>query len=72
MQLLTKPTPEVVLQARTAAGLTQEAAAQLLGSHNRQWRCYEAGDRAMSAPLWELFLLKTNQHPTLSLAPKQR
>jgi hypothetical protein len=67
MPLPSKPTPEAVLQARKAAGLTQELAGQVLGAHNRQWRLYEAGDRAMSAPLWELFLLKTGQHPTLRL-----
>ena len=65
-----KPSPEAVLQARKAAGLTQEAAGQLLGAHNRQWRLYEAGDRAMSAQLWELFLLKTGQHPTLALTAR--
>jgi putative transcriptional regulator len=70
MPPMTKPTPEAVLEARKAAGLTQEAAGQVLGAHNRQWRMYEAGDRTMSAPLWELFLLKTGQHPTLRLSPK--
>lgn len=71
MPLLSKPSPQDVLAARKAAGLTQEQAAQLLGSHNRQWRLYEAGDRALSAPLWELFLLKTGQHPLWALAPHQ-
>jgi putative transcriptional regulator len=70
MLLLSKPTPEAVLEARKAAGLTQELAGQVLGGHNRQWRMYEAGDRAMSAPLFELFLLKTGQHPTLTLTAK--
>jgi putative transcriptional regulator len=67
---MTKPTPEAVLQARKEAGMTQELAGQVLGTHNRQWRLYEAGDRAMSAPLWELFLLKTNQHPTMTLVAR--
>lgn len=70
MPQLSKPTPDAVLQARKAVGLTQELAGQVLGAHNRQWRMYEAGDRAMSAQLWELFLLKTNQHPTLRLESK--
>ena len=70
MPQLTKPTPQAVLAARKAAGLTQEGAGQLLGSNNRQWRLYEAGDRAMSVSLWELFLLKTHQHPQWALSPR--
>lgn len=67
---MTKPTPEAILMARKTAGLTQEQAAQHLGSHNRVWRMYESGDRALSAPLWELFLLKTGQHPNFALTEK--
>ena len=67
---MNKPTPQDVLAARKAAGLTQEQAAQMLWSHNRAWRMYESGNRALSAPLWELFLLKTGQHPNLTLMEK--
>ena len=64
------PTPENVLQARKALGMTQSEAGAVLGSHNSVWRKYELGTRQMSAQLWELFLLKTNQHPTLLLTPR--
>ncbi len=63
------PTPENVLQARKTLGMTQTEAGAVLGSHNSVWRKYELGTRQMSAQLWELFLLKTNQHPTLRLTP---
>jgi putative transcriptional regulator len=64
------PSPENVLQARKAAGMTQTEAGAVLGSHNSVWRKYELGTRQMSAPLWELFLLKTDQHPNLTLMEK--
>ena len=67
---MTKPTPEDVLQARKAAGLTQEAAGQVLGRHNREWRKWESGTAGMADSTFELFLLKTGQHPTLTLTPK--
>lgn len=67
---MTKPTPQDVLAARKAAGLTQEQAAQLLWSHNRVWRMYESGNRSLSVPLWELFLIKTDQHPALRLTAR--
>lgn len=62
-----KPTPAAVLQARKAAGLTQELAGQVLGRHNREWRKWESGTVGMPDASFELFLLKTGQHPTLSL-----
>jgi putative transcriptional regulator len=70
MPPMTKPTPEAVLQARKAAGLTQEAAGQVLGRHNREWRKWESGTVGMPDASWELFLLKTGQHPTLLLTAK--
>lgn len=65
-----QPTPEDVLRARKAVGMTQTEAGAVLGSQNGVWRKYELGTRQMSSPLWELFLLKTNQHPVLRLEPK--
>ena len=69
MPPMTKPTPEDVLKARKAAGLTQEAAGQVVGRHNREWRKWESGTVGMTDSTFELFLLKTGQHPTLTLNP---
>ena len=70
MPPMTKPTPEDVLKARKAAGMTQEAAGQVVGRHNREWRKWESGTVCMADSTFELFLLKTGQHPTLRLEPK--
>ena len=65
------PTPEELRAARAAAGLTQQQAIELVyQASNRVWRAYEAGAVKMHPSTWELFLLKTNQHPTLALATK--
>ena len=64
------PTPENILQARKAIEMTQEAAGQVLGKGNREWRRWESGDTAMTEQAFELFLLKTNQHPTLQLTER--
>lgn len=50
------PTPEQVRAARKAAGLTQEAAADLarLGSRTR-WAEYESGKRKMPAYRFDYF-----------------
>lgn len=71
-----QPTPEEVRQARDKAGLTQTQAAQLVSPAQvkpyRSWQCYEvaAGQksgRAIPLAVWELFLLLTNQHPSMAL-----
>jgi hypothetical protein len=80
-----QPTPEEVRQGRENAGLTQTQAAKLvspaLTSGYKTWASYEktAGDpgqksnhRAIPLANWELFLLLTNQHPTLKLTPIRR
>jgi hypothetical protein len=67
---LPKPTPQDVLKARTTVGLTQELAGQVLGRHNREWRRWESGTIGMPESMFELFLLKTGQHPTLQLSPR--
>lgn len=56
------PTPEQVLAARTAAGLTQTQAGDLVHSSCRAWQQWEAGDRNMHPGLWELFMLKSAEH----------
>lgn len=54
------PTAAQVKAAREAAGLTQAAAAALVGLKARQrWLEYEGGVRKMPAHRFELFKLKT-------------
>lgn len=55
------PTPEEILAARTAAGLTQTQAGELVRSTCRRWQEWEAGDYRMHPGLFELFQLKTRQ-----------
>lgn len=64
--------------AREHAGLTQAQAAELVSTAKtkpyRTWSGYEITDtenvNARSIPLatWELFLLLTNQHPSMKLS----
>ena len=59
------PTPEQIRQARERAGLTQQQAAELIyRTHLQRWSEFERGEYAMSPSDWELFLVKTNQHPS--------
>lgn len=60
----TPPTPAEVAEARKAAGLTQAQAAALvdLGAPTR-WGEYECGRRKMQVYRWELFTIKTGNHP---------
>lgn len=59
-----KPTPEAVLAARLAAGLTQtQAAASVYLGHYRRWGDYETGTGQMDAARYELFLVKHGMHP---------
>lgn len=53
------PSKEQVFESRTAAGLTQKQASELvhLGSPVR-WAEYENGTRNIDAARWELFRLK--------------
>ena len=57
------PKPTAIRRARLAAGLTQTEAAQAVRASLRGWQQWEAGDRAMPAGLFELFMLKTAQWP---------
>lgn len=54
------PTPETIRKARQAAGLSQTAAAKIVGATLRAWQYWEAGERPMRPATWELFTLKTN------------
>lgn len=79
-----QPTPKEVRQAREKAGLTQSQAAELVSPAKiagyKTWAGYEtpAGEsgqrsnhRAIPLSTWELFLLLTNQHPSLKLSKKR-
>ena len=70
MRKIQGPTAEQVTAARQAAGLTQAKSAQLVHVAIRTWKQYEAGDRTPHVALWELYLLKSGQHPTLAITGK--
>ena len=53
------PTPDALRAQRSKAGLTQEAAAALLGVSRRSIAGWETGERDMPRPLWTLFLMLT-------------
>ena len=55
------PVPDDIRAARTAAGLTQTKAGDLVHASLRTWQQWEAGDRKMHPGLFELFKLKTRQ-----------
>lgn len=54
------PQPAEVKAARDAAGLTQEAAGDLVCCTGRAWRLWESGERQMHAATWRLFRILTN------------
>jgi len=57
---LAQPTPAQIEQARAAAGLTQQAAAELVHRANSaRWREWAGGKYAIDMAVWELFLIKT-------------
>ncbi len=78
---MTPPSPQDIRAARRAAGLTQAQAAALVSpaqgkSSYRVWQTYEAedgqpGHRTIPLSTWELFLLMTEQHPTMRLVRKR-
>ncbi|MEG3640683.1 helix-turn-helix transcriptional regulator [Magnetococcus sp. PR-3] len=67
-----KPTPEQIKQARKQAKLSQDNAAALVHATRKAWlrwekKAEENEAREMPLASWELFLLKTGQHPALAL-----
>ena len=54
-----QPTANQVKAARSAAGLTQSAAAALVHCTLSGWQRWEQGERNMHPGLWELFQIKT-------------
>ena len=72
IDMTTPPTPDDVLQARQAAGQTQEEAAAVVGlSGGIRWSEYERDERRMDPVRWQLYLLVTEQHPTHQLAKRR-
>ena len=59
--------PTDIRAARQAAGLSQTAAGALCHRSLRAWQAVEAGDRKLDLAAWELFLLRTGQHPSHKL-----
>jgi DNA-binding transcriptional regulator YiaG len=56
------PTPEAILAARKAAGLSQaQAAAVVHRPSYRTWQDWERGRAKMPLDAWELFMIKTGQ-----------
>lgn len=53
------PSPQEIIAARQAAGLTQTEAGALVYSGCRAWQAWEAGERRMHPSTWELFLRKS-------------
>jgi hypothetical protein len=57
---------------RTLAGLSLAEMATIVHLSNRQsWWRFEAGLRQCDLSMWELALLKTDQHPFQKLVPRQ-
>lgn len=69
-----KPTPAAVKRARLQAGHTQEQAASTLWRTGKdgakRWSEWENGTRGMTRDTFILYLLLTNQHPTLRVLPR--
>lgn len=64
VEFLDHPTPDAILAARKAAGLSQAQAAAIVHRPSyRTWQEWERGRAKMPPDAWELFLLKTGQHP---------
>lgn len=61
--MLKSPQPDQVKLTRKALGFTQKESAEMVNCSLRAWQLWEAGDRAMPAGTWELFVIKTGLHP---------
>lgn len=70
MAVMTPPTTDQLSAAREQSGLTQQKAADLVHVDIRTWRRWEDGERAVNLAAWELFLLRSHQHPSLELKPR--
>ena len=65
------PTAADCTYLRLLTGLSQAEMAEMVYLAGRQsWWRFEAGIRQCDLPMWELALLKADQHPTQRLVPK--
>ena len=55
------PNAEQIRKARVSAGLTQRAAAELVGLTTRAWQYYESGKTRIKLPTWRLFCAETSE-----------
>lgn len=79
---IAQPTPKEIRAARKAAGLTQAQATALVSeaqgaSAYRVWQSWETpinqdNHRPIPLLVWEMFLLLTEQHPTMKLTKKRQ
>lgn len=70
--IIDRPTTDEIRAARADANLDRAAAAALVHlGHAVRWAEYETGTRAIDMAKWELFLLKTDQHPDLRAARRR-
>lgn len=71
--LLDQPTPGDVVRARENAGHTLEAAQECLrGNRFRaNWQQYELGRHLMKRSDYTLYMLMTDQHPTVRLVLRE-
>lgn len=68
---LPDPTPDLVLQARRAAGHSQPQAAALVGlGHGQRWYEIESGKAPMDRMRWAVYLLAIGEHPALRLVSR--
>jgi len=76
---IAQPGPEEIEAARLKAGFSQGLAAELISPASKvpykTWGSYEVKDgqnkRAIPLATWELFLLLTDQHPTLKVVERE-
>jgi hypothetical protein len=72
MSEIHRPTADEIRAARIEAELDRAAAAALVHlGHANRWAEYENEARTISLATWELFLLKTGQHPQLKATRKK-
>lgn len=70
--MMETPTADEITTTRQSAGLTQAKSAHLVHVAIGTWKQYESGIRTPHVALWELYLLKTGQHPNLCIAEKSQ
>ena len=69
---ITRPTTDEIRAAREVSKLDRAAAAALVHlGHAVRWAEYETGARGIDMAKWELFLLKTGQHPDLKASRRR-